>query len=237
MIVLLTDFGVRDPYVGQLHVRLAQGAPGVPVIDLFHGLPAFAVQSAAYLLAAYTQGLPTRTVVVAVVDPGVGSARAGIWLQAGGCHYVGPDNGLFEFVARRIGVTACAMLEVPANASPSFHGRDVFVPAAVQLVTGKTPASSLVTMTRFLEWPDDYAAIIYIDHYGNAITGLRAQSQCKEIRLASGQRLVRARTFSDCPLCTPFFYANANGLYEIAVNGGSAADLLGLALGDRIFPH
>lgn len=233
MIVLLTDFGVADPYVGQVHLRLAQVAPAVRVVDLFHGLPNFAVQASAYLVDAYCQGLPPSVVVMAVVDPGVGSPRHAIALRAGGRYYVGPDNGLFEMVVRREGVESCRVLTVPPGAAPSFHGRDVFAPAAAALAQGLSPDAREAPLTRFPDWPDEWARVLYIDHYGNAVTGLKAHPGRREIEVA-GRRLRRALTFSDAPSGEPFFYGNANGLLEIAAYEASAAGLLGLRLADPL---
>ncbi len=236
MIVLLTDFGLTDPYVGQLHARLAHEAPGVPVIDLWHNLPTFAVQRAAYLVAAYCRNLPAGSIVIAVVDPGVGSARAGIWLDSGERHFVGPDNGLFELIARRYPVHQCAQLTVPPTAAATFHGRDVFAPAAAQLATGATPPWQPWSLSRQPAWPDDLAEIVHIDHYGNALTGLRADTPLSGLTI-HGRDLTPARTFSDRPHGEPFFYANSNGLWEIAAHSMSAADKLGLAVGDPVTPH
>lgn len=231
MIVLLTDFGIDDPYIGQVHLRLGVLAPGVPVIDLFHGLPDFAIEAAAYLVPAYCRHVPPGAVIMAVVDPGVGSSRRAIAFEAEGRHYVGPDNGLFEMVARRAPVGACVSLPIPPDAAASFHGRDVFAPAAATLARGGSVGAPQVPLTRFLEWPDDGYKILYIDHYGNAITGVRARLGHRTLTVR-GRALTRAQTFADRLDGEPFFYENANGLIEIAAYGRSAAAVLGLHLAD-----
>lgn len=99
--MLLSDYGLCGPYIGQVKAVLSQEAPGQPVIDLFSDLPAFNVRAAAYLVAAYSQIFPQGTVFLCVVDPGVGSDRDAVVLQADRHWFVGPDNGLFEHVARR----------------------------------------------------------------------------------------------------------------------------------------
>src|SRR5680860_298154 len=103
MIVLCTDFGLHGPYVGQVQARLLQDAPGVPVINLFSDLPAFNARAAAYLLAAYVDEFAVGSVFLCVVDPGVGSARRPVAVQADGRWFVGPDNGLLEVIASRAG--------------------------------------------------------------------------------------------------------------------------------------
>ncbi len=233
MIVLLTDFGVADPYVGQVRLRLAALAPGVPVIDLFHDLPDFAIQASAHLLSAYCRDVPAGAVIMAVVDPGVGGARNAIVLRAGGRLYVGPDNGLFEMVARREGVESCEALTIPATAAPTFHGRDVFAPAAAALARGACPSAQPAPLTRFPDWPDDWARVLFIDHYGNVVTGLRARPSLRSLAI-KGRRLRRARVFAEGVPGEPFFYENANGLIEIAVREGSAAAILGLQLADPL---
>src|SRR5215813_10875058 len=103
MIVLFTDFGLEGPYTGQVKTVLYQTAPGVAIVDLFADAPAGRPKPAAYLLAAYGTWFPPGTVLLAVVDPGVGGPRAAVIVEAGGRWYVGPDNGLFEIVIRRAG--------------------------------------------------------------------------------------------------------------------------------------
>jgi S-adenosylmethionine hydrolase len=261
MIALFTDFGFADPYVGQMHAVLARAAPGVPVIDLFHAVPAFNIRAGAYLLPAYARDFPAGTIFVCIVDPGVGSARRPVMLKADGRWYVGPDNGLFELVRRRATGYECHEIRWrPSQLSASFHGRDLFAPVAARLALGEIPDS--IPVSRFPErrspesllargekpqmvaeltvpandpWPDDLAEIVYIDHYGNGITGLRAATLSVERSLGIGARVLKyARVFSDVPPGVAFWYENANGLVEIAVNGGNAAMQLGIKTGDPL---
>ena len=236
MIALFTDFSLHDPYVGQLHAVLAQNAPGVPVIDLFHAVPSYDIRAAAYLLPAYTTPFPPETVFVCVVDPGVGGARRAVMLRCGTSWYVGPDNGLFHVLARRLPAECHEILWRPAQLSASFHARDLFAPVAAMLARGETPLSEPSTLTPPLgDWPDDIAQIIYIDHFGNAVTGMRSSrfGHDKKIRVG-GSVYHYASIFSDVPPGASFWYGNANGLVEIAVNRGDAAQALGLRLGDTI---
>lgn len=252
MIVLFSDFGLEGPYIGQVKAALFAAAPGVPVIDLFSDAPAFDPQLSAYLLAAYADAFAPGTVFLAVVDPGVGSERPCIVLQAGGRWFVGPGNGLFEIAARRAeargeDVSWWSLDAVPAGASASFHGRDVFAPLAAQIavqigggVDGqgvrphgctRAPGESL----RCPDWPDDLAKVVYIDVFGNAMTGLRAVQLGEDWDLFIGDKtLPRARTFSDVPTGAAFWYENGNGLAEIAVNRGRASDLVRAKVGDDV---
>ncbi len=173
MIVLFTDFGLEGPYIGQVEAVLQQQAPGVPVIKLFSDLPPFDIEGAAYLLPAYAGGFPPGTVFLCVVDPGVGSARPGVVVQADTHWYVGPNEGLFSQVMRRAGRITCRELALPANASSSFHGRDVFAPAAARVARGVPVDGEPVATTALArpDWPDDLYRVVYIDRFGNAITG------------------------------------------------------------------
>ncbi len=235
MIVLFTDFGPAGPYLGQVKAVLQREAPGVPVVDLFADAPAAKPKPAAYLLAAYGVWFPPGTVFLAVVDPGVGGARRPVVVEADGRLYVGPDNGLFELVLRRAGSSRCReILWRPPSLSATFHGRDLFAPVAARLAHGEPSGDMLRAgaAARYPDWPADLPEIVYIDGYGNAITGLRAAILAPEVRLAvAGHVLARARTFSDVPPGGAFWYENSNGLAEIAVNGGRADRTLGLGIG------
>src|SRR5690242_14160151 len=234
MIVLFTDFGPAGPYTGQMKAVLAREAPAIPVIDLFADAPSRNPQASAYLLAAYVTGFPPGTVFLCVVDPGVGGARAPVVVEADGRLFVGPENGVFELVRRR--ASAVRIVEItwrPPHLSASFHGRDLFAPVAAMLARGAPPPGETrpPEFGRQLDWPDDLAEIVYIDHYGNAMTGLRAATLTSTTRLAVCDRVFeRARTFSDLPPGTGFWYENSNGLAEIAVNQGWANLDLGLML-------
>lgn len=238
MIVLFTDFGLAGPYTGQMKAVLHGQAPGVPVIDLFADAPMRDPRAAAYLLAAYAAWFPAGTVFLAVVDPGVGSARAALAVEADGRWFVGPDNGLFAIVLRR--AAKARVQEItgrPERLSASFHGRDLFAPVAACLARGDTPAWTALPpdAAQRPDWPDDWPAIVYIDHYGNAMTGLRAARLAPGTQLVAGGRTIaRAPTFAAVPPGSAFWYENANGLAEIAVNLGHAAAVLGLAIGQTV---
>jgi S-adenosylmethionine hydrolase len=235
MIVLFTDFGLQGPYTGQMKAVLNQMAPGIPVIDLFADAPIGNPKASAYLLAAYAEWFAAGSVFLCVVDPGVGGARPPVILQAGGRWYVGPGNGLFELVERRTASPRSWDIDwKPEHLSASFHGRDLFAPVAAMLACGDSPPGRprQDEAHRRTDWPDDLCEIVYIDHYGNAMTGLRAITLQRDARLvASGRVLERAETFSDRAPGTAFWYENSNGLVEIAVNQGRADRELGLAVG------
>ncbi|MCA1407286.1 SAM-dependent chlorinase/fluorinase [Ensifer sp. IC3342] len=237
MIALFTDFGLSGPYTGQMKAVLHREAPGIPVIDLFADAPATNPAASAYLLAAYAVWFPADTVFLCVVDPGVGGNRPAVIVEADQRWYVGPGNGLFELVQRRAGKTRAWEIEwSPEQLSASFHGRDLFAPVAAMLARGEPPPGRpRDDFGRRPDWPDDLAEIVYLDHYGNAMTGLRAAVLPPDAKLvAAGRTLERARTFSDRLPGSAFWYENSNGLAEIAVNQGRADRELGLAVGSPV---
>ncbi len=238
MIFLFTDFGPTGPYSGQVKAVLLRAAPAVPVVDLFLDAPAYDPQLSAYLLAAYAETCMPGDVFLCVVDPEVGTARRPLVLYADGRWFVGPDNGLFELVRRRSRDFHVWVIEwLPSNLSATFHARDLFAPVAARLARGEaSPGVPLApdTIAR-PNWPDELPRIIYIDAYGNAMTGLRAKSLGRTTTLAvNGRPIRRGRVFADVLPGECLWYANANGLAEIAVNQGRAADLLELKLGSPL---
>jgi S-adenosylmethionine hydrolase len=242
MIVLFTDFGVNGPYMGQMKAVLLQQAPGVPIVDLFADAPAFEPQLAAYLLAAYVNEFPPGSVFLCVVDPGVGNvSRRPVIVKVGGRWFVGPDNGLFNVVCLQAANTEkiqwWEILWKPTRLSNSFHGRDLFAPVAAQLACGKMPQSRQLETRHCIDfgWSPDLARIIYIDSFGNGITGIRANSVDPDSTVTvNGHTVSGARTFSDVQEGSGFWYENSNGLLEIAVNQGRANWLFNLVVGDPV---
>jgi S-adenosyl-L-methionine hydrolase (adenosine-forming) len=237
MIALFTDFGLHGPYTGQMKAVLHRIAPGVPVVDLFADAPVGNPKASAYLLAAYAAWFPAHTVFLCVLDPGVGGERPAIIVAADGRWYVGPGNGLFELVVRRAATARrWDIAFTPEHLSASFHGRDLFAPVAAMLARGDEPPGRPRDddVDRRPDWPDDLGEIVYVDHFGNAMTGLRAAALSGAKLAAAGRVLERATTFGERPTGTAFWYENSNGLVEIAVNQGRADAALGLAIGSAV---
>lgn len=236
-IALVTDFGA-GVYVGQVVARLLALVPGLPVIDLVHDLPPFRADLAAYLLPALVRDLPRGTLYLSVVDPGVGGERAGLVVAAGGDLFVGPDNGLLAQVTRRTpGARAWRIDWQPPGLSHSFHGRDWFAPAAARLCRGEPLALGALDLKVLSgsDWPDDLPSVIYGDGYGNLMTGVRASVLAAETEIHAGGRFLhRARTFCETLPGDAFWFENALGLVELAVNQGRADRVLGLVPGDSI---
>ena len=237
-IFLFTDFGAADIYVGQVKAVLQQQADGVPVIDLLHEAPPFNVRASAHLLAALAGQMPPDSVTLAVVDPGVGGARDAIVINADGRWFTGPDNGLLSIVAARAGTRACWRITWrPTMLSASFHGRDLFAPVAAAIARSEFPAGKAESIAGLgvVFGAEDVGEIIYIDHYGNALTGLRAQGLGRDARLViNGHWIEYARVFSAAATGAVFWYENSLGLVEIAANSTDAAAKLGLRIGTKL---
>lgn len=248
MFALFTDFGVEGPYLGQMKAVLHRRAPGVPVIDLMVDAPRFDPVASAYLLGAYLDcgAFCAGDVVVAVVDPGVGGDRRALVLEADGLWLVGPDNGLLEIAARRARrVTWWEIRWRPAALSTSFHGRDLFAPVAAELAGGApvSEGGGAELLVPVDHAPDhglssDCAEVLYIDAFGNAVTGLRAsQVRSGQPLRCTGQTVPFARTFSERPPGAPLWYANSAGLVELALNQGRADGApLHAVVGTRVVP-
>lgn len=233
MILLFTDFGAEGPYLGQMQAVLRRAAPGVDVVNLLSNAPPGEPRLAGYLLAALAQEFAESDVFVCVVDPGVGGERLAVALEADGRWFVGPDNGLLNTVAAQAEQAVWHMIHWrPARLSASFHGRDLFAPIAARLALSDGSGLRAWRGPALESWPQDLAAMVYFDHYGNAITGQRYHKGLDGKRLLlDGRAIPQARTFSDCPEGAAFWYRNSMGLVEIAVNLGHAAQALGLRLG------
>jgi len=238
MIFIFSDFGVNGPYSGTMRSVVMRHAPDVAICDLMCDAPDRNPKAASYLLAALTREFQIGDVVLAVVDPGVGSARQGLIVKADGVSYVGPDNGLFEMVIRRANKVSIKVIDwMPDDASASFHGRDIFGPVAAWAATDQDFAAHPIELdARFgpaQDWTDELAEVIYIDPYGNLMTGLSARSLDEKITV-NAHIVSGARTFSDVPDGSAFHYRNSIGLCEIAVNCGRADKLMGAVIGSTV---
>lgn len=241
LVTFLTDFGTADGYVAEMKGVLLSLAPEATVVDVAHDLPPHDVDCGRLALARYWRRFPPGTVHVAVVDPGVGSARAAIAVASDDRLLVGPDNGLLSPALLLPGARAVA-LPIPPNAAPTFHGRDVFAPAAAALARG-TPVAALGDphedpVVRRTPEPQRLAdgsvlgTVITVDRFGNAITnclGLRGGT----LEVA-GTVLRVTRTYADAPSGAVTALCGSSGLIEVAVRDGNAARELGLTRGATV---
>src|SRR5216117_3348572 len=217
LITLLTDFGVADSYVGEVKGVLLSQVHGVALVDISHQVPPGDVRAGQYILSRTWHRFPQGAVHFAVIDPGVGTARRALAVQAAGHFFVAPDNGLLSFLPADAHWVA---LPVPAGASPTFHARDVFAPAAGQLALGAALAhlGHAITDPYLSPLPSprhDGAAVvgevIYVDRFGTL-----------------------ARTFGDVGRGQLVTFVGSGGTVEIAVRDGSAARLLGVGVGAEV---
>jgi S-adenosyl-L-methionine hydrolase (adenosine-forming) len=224
---LLTDFGTRDGYVAAMKGVIASIAPSALVEDASHDIPSGDILAAAFALRRYWKLYPAGTVHVVVVDPGVGSGRAAIAMQAQERFFVGPDNGVFTFIpAGRV-----FALPTPEASSHTFHGRDIFAPAAGKLLAGKAlqELGDEAFVRVGLEVPTA-PQIIMIDRFGNLITNIESPGDVE----VGGKIIRAASTYSDVGDGDLVAVINSDGLLEIAQRNGSAAETLGVSRGAEV---
>jgi len=237
MIFLFTDYGLEGPYIGQVESVLHQQAPDEKVINLMADAPRNNPKASAYLLASLIHHIPKDSILFCIVDPGVGSDKdKPVVLKIDGCWLVGPNNGLFDIVARQATSIECKHITwKPKQLSMSFHGRDLYAPVCAMLANKKSITGDKVEWQDMHQWPDDLNQIIYIDHFGNSMTGIRTNTLNKQTALKIGNyEITNADTFSDVSVGQAFWYGNSNGLVEIAVNQGSASKVFGITVGSEI---
>jgi hypothetical protein len=253
LVTLTTDFGASGRYVAQLKGVLYSRAPGVTVVDLSHGIAPQDIAAAARLLEAAATYWPAWTVHLAVVDPGVGTDRAIVAIEALGQRFVGPDNGLFGWLVGR--VEGCVALSrerlALAGDSSTFHGRDLMAPAVAMLLKG-SPLSELGTPHPALRTlPDGVAPqvdseqieghIVEIDRYGNLITDIYQRllgdaPRDERLRVLIGEHETYGlwRTYGEHPPQTLFALVGSDGFVEVALVNGSAAEMLLARVGDTV---
>jgi S-adenosylmethionine hydrolase len=241
IITLLTDFGTADGYVGEMKGVLAANAPDCALIDIAHDVAPHDVEGGRLALARYWHRFPVGTVHVAIVDPGVGGSRAALAVESEGRMLVGPDNGILSPAMLHPGAR-CVALPIPALASPTFHGRDVFAPTAAKLAQGialdalgDLCTDPIVLRTLEATRRADGAisgTVITIDRFGNLVTNLVARHG-GTIDVAAHSLPIR-RTYGDVEAGELIALVGSSGLVEIAVRDGSAATKLGVARGDAV---
>jgi S-adenosylmethionine hydrolase len=257
IVTFLSDFGSRSPYPAAMK-GAAAAAGALTFVDISHDVPRHDVRAGAYLLWSAAPAFPRGTVHCAVVDPGVGTTRGALVVAAGGQFLVGPDNGILLPAARRLGrVRVYRLAGLPAGrarSSNTFHGRDVFAPAAARLAAGAGVESLARPVRRFVDlaFPAGrrrgrslVGMIIWVDAFGNLITTIpgpllsRARAGGRVTVEAGGGALDAgvARTFAQVAPGRGLVFVGSDGLVEVAVNRGSAADALGAAAGGAVRLH
>ncbi len=254
VITLLTDFGHRDAFVGTMKGVILGISPEARIVDLSHEIAPQRIEEGAFVLRTAYAYFPEGTVHVAVVDPGVGGARRALIVETPGYRFVGPDNGIFAHVyAKETDLRVVSVTEprfMLPEISNTFHGRDVFAPVAAHLALG-APVSDfgpeigdydIGTVTEPVAHEGGISGrVLHIDRYGNIITDIgdslfleRTREKQFRIRLADLVLNRVSASYDEADAGAYLAILDSAGLLEIAINGGSAAEMLGVATGSRI---
>lgn len=256
IITFTSDFGLDDWFVGVVHAVVYTIAPESRVVDLSHAVPPGDVRRGAFLLEAAAGDFPPGTVHLAVVDPGVGTARRALAVSARKQYFVGPDNGLLEWALADPQAMAYALTEDRFFRQPvsrTFHGRDVFAPVAAHLARGERidafgpPVVDPVFLARGTnptQTGEIGGLITYIDRFGNALTDLTHETLARafpgldasRIEVEISDRVIRGltRSYGDAPVGTLLAIMGSSGRLEIAQVGGDAANRYGIGEGDPV---
>lgn len=256
IITLLTDFGAGSDYVAVMKGVILNIAPDVRLIDLSHGVPRHEIRAGAFLLWSAAPYFPQGTVHIAVVDPGVGTERQGLIIEAGAQLLVGPDNGLLIPAARRLGLKAVYGIHngkyMLPHVSATFHGRDIFAPVGAHLACGISPEEIGRKIDEWvglsfgrgqLKGDRLGGEVIYIDGFGNAITNIPGEMALevaawgRELEVNAGAARARVRLLRAYGLAGEgelILLIGSHGNLELAINRGSAAENLGIKLGDEL---
>lgn len=255
IITLLTDFGLRDPYVAEMKGVILNICPSVNIVDISHEIEKFNVRAGSYVLASSSPFFPKGTINVAVIDPGVGTGRRGLCVETDRGFFIGPDNGLLALAVRGEKVKHIYVIEntefLLSSISPTFHGRDMFAPVAAFLAKG-TDASNFGPKTRNMIIPT-FAKVIRdgskitgevmnVDDFGNVITNITGKDlesfgETEELSVKVGRREMRLRfclAYSNVEVGRPLVLVGSHGFLEISVNQGDASKVFGLKDEDKI---
>lgn len=238
MIAFFSDYQ-DDVYVGIVKGKILSFDPGSKIVDLFHKVKPQNIREGAWILLQSFQNFPKNTVFLAIVDPGVGTARNCIAVETRNYFFVGPDNGLLFPAAKKDGIISIAELQVPKTASKTFHGRDVFAKAAAKLDSSNKLSSvgkkvdSIEELSFFLD--KRQGEVVRIDSFGNIITNLKPLDKDSYILRCNGKqkKLDFFESYSQAKNDV-FVIVGSSGTLELSVKNGSAAEKMSLSVSDRI---
>lgn len=257
LITLLSDFGLKDPYVAEMKAVILTICQNARIIDISHMIEEFNVGMGAFVLASAAPHFPEGSIHVAVVDPGVGTERRALLVQTNRAFYIGPDNGVLMLAAKKNQIGHVFTLSNPEfmlpRISATFHGRDVFAPAAAYLASGVDPEELGPEIRDYvvpsfaypeLRAKDLVGEILYIDNFGNVITNVSIDD-LMEIGIKAGERLVIRHknksyyanlftAYGDAEPGSLLALIGSHGFLEIAVNQGKASRKLRLKTGDAL---
>lgn len=242
ILTLLTDFGTADSYVAEMKAVLLSRAPSVTLVDITHQVAPGDIRAGQYLLSRSWHHFPVGTVHLAIVDPGVGTARRALAVEHDGHRFIAPDNGLLSFLPQDGRFVA---LPVPTTAAATFHGRDVFAPAAARLATGTAPGELGESISDPCYTPlpaprHDHLTVIgeviYVDRFGTLVSNIpgAAVQEGARIRVEGAEAGSLRRTFRDVAQGVLVSFVGSGGTVEIAVRDGSAARMLGVGVGAEV---
>ena len=255
IITLTTDFGTRDPFVGAMKGVILDIHPEARIVDIAHEIPSQDVREAASVLREACPYFPEGTIHVAVVDPGVGSARRAILVETERYRFVGPDNGVFGWVCEAQTVRRVVAITNPdlmrPEVSATFHGRDVFAPAAAYMSKGVEVSAFGPAVSDWvrLELPKPsveegrlLGQVVRVDRFGNAITNVSSEAFEEFVgdgafEIGAGAVRLReiVRSYASVPAGEPLVLFGSSGHLEVSVNGGRASDVLGIKRGNTVW--
>ena len=252
MITLTSDFGLKDPYVAEMKGVILTINPKATIVDITHDIEKFNIQMAAFILASASSYFPTGTVNLAVVDPGVGTERRAILVQTKLGFFVGPDNGILMLAAQSQGIKHIYELSNPdlmlPKTSNTFHGRDIFAPAAAYLDEGTEPQEfgPEIENPKLPIFPSVdlnseilTGEVLYIDVFGNIITNIQENnmpnSQSLIMKLPEVSLMVKfVKAYAETESKEPIVLVDSYGFVEIAINQENAASKFNVRVGDKI---
>ena len=257
IITLLSDFGLKDPYVAEMKAVILSLCPDIRIVDISHEIEKFDIHMGALFLASAAPYFPRNTVHLAVIDPGVGTKRRPVIFQTNRSLYVGPDNGLLVLSAQTDGIKHVYQITneryLLPKVSRTFHGRDVFAPVAARLACGIKPNSFGSEMKNYVK-PSFVeptvrgrkisGEVLHIDSFGNIITNISA-SLLQEIHATEGAylkvelgtriaTLKLCKAYGEAPAGTPLSIIGSHNFLEISINVGNAGEKFGVKTGDSI---
>ena len=239
IITLTTDFGTQDGYVGAMKGVILAMAPGTTIVDITHEVPPFDVQVAAFTVAQAAPFFPDRTVHICIVDPGVGGTRQGVIVDDGRQLYVGPDNGIFCLAVPEPRAVHRITAEKfrRGTVAATFHGRDVFAPAAARLALGVPLEDAGQPTELTVKAREGLGRVIHIDRFGNLVTDIPATRLPETTtRVKVGKLTIRGLSshYQQVKAGRPLAYVGSAGTLEVAVREGSAAKKYGIKRGTKV---
>jgi hypothetical protein len=257
IITLLSDFGLKDPYVSEMKAVILSTCPEARLVDISHEIEKFNIRMGAFVLASAAPYFPRETIHVAVVDPGVGTKRRPIIVETTSSFYVGPDNGVLLLAARNEGIRRVYHVTSPqfmrSEVSKTFHGRDIFAPSAAHLAKGHALSEAgpeihdyvLPAFAKPHVGPAGLAGeILHIDDFGNLVSNI-SLSDLKQLGIVEGNAFVvkfkrrelsvrLCSAYGEVPVESPLAIIGSSSFLEFSVNQGNASEMFGMTIGDRV---